>query len=286
MWRMNFMSIKTNLSHFIGRHRFLSRNLRSFQPEISKINISHQFDLFLDPKDLSGPSFYVMHDKGVAFYHYEEDLKAEIIQHLPKGGVFFDVGANIGLISLFVSKFHPEAKIFSFEPGSVVSHCLKETISHNKLKNLTLINKGVSDYTGTAEFFVDPKSTGGSSLIKQHEGSKDKYVEKIELLSLDEFSEKQKVVPNIIKIDVEGAEKFAVKGALNLIKNVKPHFVIEVEHKNFLGDSAFWIETFQNYTVRGLGEVEFIQIPLLIERIKKEYSLGIKARDYSFKPNV
>jgi len=277
------MSLKGSLSHFIGSHRFLSRKLRAFQPEISKISISKHFDLFLDPKDLSGPSYYVMHDKGVAFYHYEEDLKAEVNQHLPKGGVFFDVGANIGLISLFVSKFHPEAKVYSFEPGSVVSRCLKETISHNHLKNIKLLQFGVSDHSGTAEFFVDPKSTGGSSLIKQHEGSQDKYVERIELLSLDDFIAREKVSPDVIKIDVEGAEKLAIAGARNLIQSSHPHFIIEVDHKNFLSDVDFWREAFKGYKVRGLGEVEFVELPSMIERIKKDHEKGIKARDYSFR---
>lgn len=285
MWLMEiFMSLKTKISHYIGSHRFLSRKLRSFQPDISCLTITHKFDLYLDPKDLYGPSYYVMYDKGAAFYHYEESLKAEILQHLPNGGVFFDVGANIGLISLFVSKFHPDAKVFSFEPGSIVGRCLKETIHKNKLKNLSLIQKGVSDHTGLAEFFVDPKSTGGSSLIKVHAGSKNQYVEKIELVSLDDFSKESHVIPDVIKIDIEGAETLALKGASRLISEHSPHLIIEVDHKNFLSNPEFWLETFKHYKVRAIGETEFSEMSTLTEKIRLDFNKGILNRDYSFKP--
>lgn len=287
MWLMEiFMSLKSKISHYIGSHRFLSRKLRSFQPDISCLAITHKFDLYLDPKDLYGPSYYVMYDKGAAFYHYEESLKAEILQHLPTAGVFFDVGANIGLISLFVSKFHPDAKVYSFEPGSIVGRCLKETIVKNKFKNLTLIQKGVSDHTGSAEFFLDPKSTGGSSLIKVHAGSKNQYVEKIELVSLDDFTQEAGVIPNVIKIDIEGAEEFALKGARQLISKHSPHLIIEVDHKNFLSNSEFWLETLKNYQVRAIGETEFSEISSLTEKIRLDFKKGILNRDYSFKPIV
>lgn len=285
MWLMEiFMSLKSKISHYIGSHRFLSRKLRSFQPDISCLSITQQFDLYLDPKDLYGPSYYVMYDKGAAFYHYEESLKAEILQHLPTAGVFFDVGANIGLISLFVSKFHPDARVFSFEPGSIVGRCLKETIHKNKLKNLSLIKKGVSDHSGTAEFFVDPKSTGGSSLIKVHAGSENQYVEKIELVSLDDFSKESHVVPDVIKIDIEGAETLALKGASRLILEHSPHLIIEVDHKNFLSNPEFWLETLKQYKVRAIGETEFSEMSSLAEKIKLDFNKGILNRDYSFKP--
>ena len=90
---------------FVGKKRFLNRRLRSFQPDVLEVLLSNEESLFVDPKDLYGPSFYVMYGGRSAFYHYEEPVKAAILEHLPSDGLFFDVGANIGLISLFISKF-------------------------------------------------------------------------------------------------------------------------------------------------------------------------------------
>lgn len=280
------MGFKSQISHFIGSHRFLSRKLRRFQPEVSLIKISREFSLYLDPKDLYGPSYYVMYDKGAAFYHYEEELKSDIIQYLPRDGVFFDVGANIGVISFFVHKIYPEAVIYAFEPGKIVSKCIEKTLEFNKTKNFFLIKKGVSDQTGKAEFFIDPKSTGGSSLVRKHISKKNNNIESIDLVSLDNFIKETKVIPALVKVDVEGAENLVIKGSLDLIQNHKPVFIVESDTRNVLENIKNWQDTFKDYNFRVVGGKEFTSIDDLEKSARDHVGKGVFVVDYLFVPNL
>ena len=279
------MSFKTSLLHFIGSHRFLNRKLRSFLPQTSTLKISNNFSLALDPKDLYGPSYYVMYGKAAAFYHYEEELKADIVQYLKRDGVFLDVGANIGLISFFVKKLFPELKIYSFEPGETVSTCFAQTIALNKLENIELVKKGVSDKSGTAEFFIDPKSTGGSSLTRKHHEKNNKNIERIELISLDDFISSTGVVPQLLKVDVEGHENKVLLGAQKLIRDHKPTIIIEADHKNMLDDLNLWQSTFAGYQFRPVGTHIFYSVDKLEAVVQARVKAGRSISDYLFVSN-
>ena len=277
---MNFSSFH----HFIGSHRFLNRKLRKLQPDVSSIKVSRNFELFLDPKDLYGPSCYVMYDKAAAFYQYEEELKADVVQYLKRGGVFFDVGANIGLISFFVKKFYPESPIVAFEPGKTVGQCLKKTVEVNKISDFTIVSKGVSDKTGVAEFFIDPKSTGGSSLVRKHFEKNQNNIERIELISLDDYIAETNIIPSLIKVDVEGAEELVVAGALKLIRTHKPTFIIESDNRKILENIQLWRESFEGYKFRAVGEKEFHSVSQIETLIKTFISEGKLGTDYLFVP--
>ena len=279
------MDLINSISHFVGSHRFLSRKLRRFQPDISSIFISKSFKLFLDPRDLSGPSFDVMYDKSAAFYRYEEELKAELLQYLSKGGVFFDVGGNIGVISFFVKKFYPESPIVIFEPGRIASKCLKKSIEVNNVTNMTLVTKGVSDKTGVAEFFIDPKSTGGSSLVRRHIDKTKKNIERIDLISLDDYVRETNIIPSLVKVDVEGAENLVILGAKNLIKNYRPNFIVECENIKILENIDLWTETFNGYKFRKAGTVDFSNINQIQKVVKKYLDEGVTIMDILLVPN-
>ena len=278
------MNFKNKISHFIGRHRFLSRKLRQFQPDFSQINISNNFSLFLDPKDLYGPSYYVMYDQGAAFYHYEEELKADIVQYLPRNGVFFDVGANIGIISFFIRKFYPDVSIHAFEPGKTVSRCIEKTLEFNKTKKFVLVKKGIADHKGVAEFFIDPKSTGGSSITRKHVGKNNNNIERIELISLDEYVLENGIVPSLIKVDVEGAENLVIKGARNLIQKHRPVLIIECDNKNILSNLQLWSEVFEGYNFRIVGKQNFSSVKDLEKVITDNMNQGLVGVDYLFVP--
>ncbi|MDD4973624.1 MAG: FkbM family methyltransferase [Bacteriovorax sp.] len=256
------MSIANTLSLYIGRKRFLNRKLRNLHAKSAVISIASSFKLYLDPRDLYGPSFYVMYGGAAAFYHYEENLKSEIIQHFRADGVFVDVGANIGLISLFVSKFFPVAQIYSFEPGEVTHHCLDLSIAKNKIKNIELIKKGLSNQVSEGvSFFIDPTSTGGSSLvIDKNKDNSQRPIEKILLTTLDTFVNEKKIVPTLIKIDVEDAEEMVLEKAVETIEKYHPVFIVESNNKKIIENPNLFETIFKDYKVREIGTVDFVNI--------------------------
>ena len=59
------------------------------------------------------------------------------------------------------------------------------------------------------------------------------FIQKKQQISLDRFVKKNKLKPDLIKIDAEGSEIFILKGAINILKNYKPDIFLSV-HKNHL----------------------------------------------------
>lgn len=267
----------------VGRHRFLNRTLRNFQPKNLELSFSSNNKLFVDPKDLYGPSFYTMYGGNAAFYHYEEDVKAEILEHLPMGGVFFDVGANIGLISLFISRFRKDVSIYAFEPSVITHSALECSIKKNKIQNIKVIKKGVSNKSqDDILLFIDSKSSGGNSLLKSAVGHEVKSHESISLVSLDDFIKTANIIPAVVKVDVQDAEELVVLGAKTLIKAYGPTFIIETNNELLLLNPSVFLETFDGYFVKKIGTQKVVPIkefPLLA----KEYILkGEKVVDYVF----
>lgn len=281
------MMIPAPVSRLIGKKRFLNRKLRMFHPKTIKFDISGSYSIFLDPRDLAGPSFYVMYGGAAAFYHYEEKLKADVVQYMKRDGVFIDVGANIGLISLFVSKLFPDSKIVSFEPGDVTHECLKETINHNGIKNIHLIKKGVSNIVQeNVDFYIDPFSTGGSSLvIDKDKNLLSRPVEKISLTTLDKFIDDAGLVPTVIKVDVEDAEELVMMGAINVIKKFRPTFIIESNNEKILKNPNFFTDLFPNYSVREVGTSSFVFVEKLPELAQANQDKNRIYTDYLFVAN-
>lgn len=270
------------LAIFAGKRRWLNRLVRNSLPKLVEIEISRNFNIYVDPSDLYGPSFYVMYGGPGAFYHYEEDLKSEITQHLKKNDIFFDVGANIGLISLFVKKFFPEVEIHAFEPGNATYACFSETIIKNKLSKIFLNKKGVSNTEGMAKFFIDPKSNGGSSLVREQFG---KAIE-IDLTTIDKYVDKTGVVPNFIKVDVEGAEEFVLQGAKETIQKYRPILIIESDNEKIIKNPELWLETLNNYEFKTLGSNCYLEINKLPNVAKELIDKGKLTIDYLFHPKT
>ena len=172
-----------------------------------------------------------------------------------------------------------------FEPGRVVSKCLEKSMEFNKVTNMTLVKKGVSDKSGVAEFFIDTKSTGGSSLVRRHVDKTKKNIERIDLVSLDDYVRETSIVPSMVKVDVEGAENLVVFGAKNIIKNHRPNFIIECDNLKILENIDLWTEAFNGYKFRKIGTKDFSNITKIESVVKKYINEGIKVMDILLIPN-
>ena len=100
--------------------------------------------------------------------HFYEDIFVDrvYVSHgitLPPGAVVFDVGANIGLFSLFVHTHGAGAQVFSFEPAPPLFRLLQANLARHGVAG-TAYNCALARAAGTAEFTFYPKSTGMSSL--------------------------------------------------------------------------------------------------------------------------
>ena len=84
-----------------------------------------------------GPNFYMQYKD--TFIKRIYDFKAVRTDPL-----IIDGGSNIGMSILYFKRIYPAARIIGFEPDSVIFRILRENVTHNRLKDVTLINAGLA----------------------------------------------------------------------------------------------------------------------------------------------
>ncbi len=154
---------------------------------------------------------------------------------LNDGDVVFDVGAFIGLTSIFFSKkVGQNGRIYAIEP--VMHNVIMKNIKENNINNVKIIPKAIGEKVGTTE--IEISDFCADSSISQRNYTKDYYSIKKEvaITSLDSLIENLKLKRiDLIQIDIEGAEELAIKGAVKLIKKYKPKWSISsyhIDHEN------------------------------------------------------
>jgi FkbM family methyltransferase len=151
------------------------------------------------------------------------------------GAVFFDIGANIGMHTAGIGQYIRGGKIFCFEPERSVHDLLRQTISINKLdKFARIIPVAVSGYSGKSLFNRDLYSTATGCLSAVSDNSlahswcdQPPELFEVDVISIDDFCSNENVIPDIIKIDVEGAESLVLEGMANIIKEYMPDIIMD-----------------------------------------------------------
>jgi len=162
---------------------------------------------------------------------YESELQRCITDYVKPGWTIYDVGANIGYISLIFANIVGErGKVFAFEALPENIKRLKKNIALNNQEDVvTLIDNAVIDRGRSVKFFIGPSSAMGKV-----EGSAGKKIFPggqilVKGISLDEFlRDNEEHPPNLIKIDIEGGEVLALKGMRSILRSVRPIVFIEV----------------------------------------------------------
>lgn len=155
------------------------------------------------------------------------------------GSIFIDVGANIGMFTL---KAAPRAaRVVSVEPGEIACRELKENVELNGFRNVTLVQKALSDRPGKAKLYHNPLGNDPQAFSLLDDGSSPGS-EEVELTTLDMLVETLEL-PRVdcIKIDVEGAEALVIVGARKTITQNLPTVIFEMNCPTLVnsgGDTA------------------------------------------------
>jgi FkbM family methyltransferase len=115
--------------------------------------------------------------------------------------IVIDIGAHIGLFSLFVSQYCKNGKIFSYEPIEKNFRILKENIELNKIKNVIYFNSAVSNQSNKLKIFIDSDDSAHSIF----ESDRD-FIEVNSTTIKSIFDENKIKKCNLLKLDCEGAE--------------------------------------------------------------------------------
>jgi FkbM family methyltransferase len=157
------------------------------------------------------------------FWGTYKPLEIELLEReIKKGDIVLDIGAHIGSYTLITSKLVGEnGRIYSFEPDPNNFALLRKNVVINGCKNVTLVQKAVSNKSGKIRLHLNEDNIGDHRIYNSQDGRRSIEVESVQL---DDYFGGQDVNISFIKMDIQGAEGWALEGMHGLLgrnKNVK-----------------------------------------------------------------
>ncbi len=211
---------------------------------------------------LRGCKFYLdmQSEKDYWLGTYEVALLESVGKLIQPGWVVYDVGANVGYLTVLFAKLTGKnGKVYAFEPLPANIERLVKNVEANDVKEQVIVCPyaigdrrdevvfylGNSDDTGKVETIVTANE-------KETKENKDKLI--VEMITLDEFAEQNTDhYPQLIKMDIEGAEVLAIKNMQRILQTIKPFMIIEIHSKD--AGQVVWNElTKYNYIVKKLDK--------------------------------
>lgn len=148
---------------------------------------------------------------------YEIDLKTTS----PK---ILDIGAHIGVATIYFKQQYPKAHIVSFEPNPYTFKLLEQNVIQNNLTDVDIVNAAVGDKDAESTFYIstqDPEEAWSwdNAMVKNkwYDPKKTREI-KVRTTTLKKYL---KTEVDLLKIDIEGMEERVLKGAEEDLRNVK-----------------------------------------------------------------
>ena len=190
-------------------------------------------------------------DKDYWLGTYEPELQAALRELIQPGAVIYDVGANIGYVSLLLAKAAgPGGHVYAFEalPGNVAQW--RRNVALNGMEaRLSLFAGAVTQSAEPVRFLVH--ASGGMGKAAGSAGRADQYQSEISVpgLSLDEFVYGQgNPPPQVVKMDIEGGEVLALPGMRRVLAQARPLMLMEL-HGPESSRAAWETLTAAGYTI-------------------------------------
>ncbi|HTD40651.1 MAG TPA: FkbM family methyltransferase [Mucilaginibacter sp.] len=185
---------------------------------------------------------YIGHE--IIFSGSYEPLTLNICENLLKqGGVFIDIGANVGLFSIQLSKL-TNVIVYSVEPSFLNFQKLLSNISLNKVSNIHPINIGLSDRDSFGYLINNSPANSGTFRVVDTVNDNSSYL--IRLCTLSELVKYFGLSEiDLIKIDVEGFEMNVFKGYFN--HNLPSPKNIIMEFSGLLEQTGYTVKECYDY---------------------------------------
>jgi len=161
----------------------------------------------------------------------EIPVQKALARRLGPGGVFYDIGANIGFFSLIAARIIGESgRVYSFEP--VIEHAatLRKNAQLNGLENITVFEVAVGRNSRIDELLLTTCEGGSAISTSSVKPSAPVSRRMIQVAPLDDLIPAGNLrLPSFVKIDVEGVEFEVVQGMTNTITTSKPVLLYEID---------------------------------------------------------
>jgi FkbM family methyltransferase len=149
------------------------------------------------------------------------------------GDCFVDIGANAGLFSLAAAAFvGSSGQVIAFEPSSREYASLLANLKLNGLSHVTSVQSAIGEAVGHADLKIAESLYSGHNTLMSgfaYESVASTKIERVPVTTLDSYaSDRNLARVDAIKVDVEGAELMALRGARRILTSLRPILIIEV----------------------------------------------------------
>jgi FkbM family methyltransferase len=186
---------------------------------------------------------------SVYFNLIEREQTDSMKNEVRDGDVFFDIGANVGYYTILASRMvGPHGHVVSCEPLVRNLAFLQRHVTRNRASNVTILPFACSDSEGISAF-----SAGSNVATGQLTSGNSNSSILVPTIRIDTIVQRSERRPDVIKIDVEGAELDVLKGARQTLVEAKPVIYLST-HSNELRSACLLLLEGENYHVQPLIE--------------------------------
>lgn len=195
----------------------LNRPIRAYRAFLSRINAVKQVEI--NGTRMVFDANEELHLLRADLLRSKEPETIRWIDSFAEGSVFFDIGANIGVFSVYAAA-HRNCDVYAFEPEAKNYACLNKNILLNGLgRRVKALNVGLHDSTGLEFLNLHDLASGaalhalGEPLDWRGKRFEPKFEQAVIAFTLDEFVERFGLpVPHHVKLDVDGNEQRIIRG--------------------------------------------------------------------------
>lgn len=176
-----------------------------------------------------------LHGSAVAFATgvAERPLQGALAAELRPGATFFDIGANVGYVTLIAARLvGPSGRVVAFEPVPENVAAIRENLALNGIDWVEVHETAVARERGRAALIIsDVSAFSRLASVNVPTGARETI--EVQVISIDEFMASPGApVPDVIKIDVEGAELEVLEGMRETLAAHRPVLLCEVHDCN------------------------------------------------------
>ena len=178
-----------------------------------------------------GPS-----NRHYAFGDNELPVQQALASCLARDAVFYDVGANVGFFTVIAARLvGPHGSVYAFEPVPENAAYVQLNVGLNRFHNVTVVCKAVAASPGQGHLWLAEYAGGGALTTAAVPPDATKLID-VDLVSIDDlvFQHKWRP-PDVVKIDVEGAEIDVLQGMLRTLREVRPVVLYEIDDAELAG---------------------------------------------------
>ena len=220
--------------------------------------------------------------RSMALKEFETEDLQHFIGAIRDRDLVFDIGANVGAYCVPIARTFPEAKIYAFEPIELNAALIQVSLLVNRLRGVQVVRQCVSNESGVVEFSLAEDSAYSSMVDTGRKSEVEKF--QCTAISVDDFCvQEQCGTPDILKIDVEGAELKVLQGATRLFSyaDKRPRLVLMElydQNLNVFGVSIADVTTMMSgWGYRPYVLIDGVRVPFIAQHYNLHYNVFFEA---------